>query len=614
MKPLLVAIACVAAGALARLGLHDLLRDSQPWLTFWPAMLAASWFGGWRAGAMAALASIAIVIYFLVPPVGSFAIADPAHVVGIVVFFGCSVGFGIISTIANQARTHEEALRSAADRERTLLRTMFEQAPVTISVLDGPELRYVVANAATRKVYGDRKDLIGKTVLEVNPALANNATYQLLKRVYETGDSIVEQQKVVTVTEPDGSTRDLEYMTSYQPIHDATGAISGVLAIGVDTTVQVAAIRELDEARSEAQSANRTKDEFLAMLGHELRNPLSPIVTAVELLQHRGQSSRELQVIRRQVDHMVRLVDDLLDVSRIVRGKVELRRSHVEIAAVIESAVEMVSTLIERTGHVLVIDVPRGLVVDGDPQRLTQVFTNLLANAIKYSEPKRRIEVTASATATRVTVRVTDHGVGIEPELIERLFEPFVQQPQAGDRARGGLGLGLAIVRHLVELHGGVVTARSEGIGRGSEMSVELPRIEAPDQAPVASVPDLVASPIGQRILVVDDNEDLADGISELLTTMGHTTRIAHDGPRALEAIESFKPTLALLDIGLPVMDGYELARRLREVGVTGPLVALTGYGQESDRAKTRAAGFAEHLVKPIDAAELRKVLARIVH
>ncbi|HET9754575.1 MAG TPA: hybrid sensor histidine kinase/response regulator, partial [Myxococcales bacterium] len=376
---------------------------------------------------------------------------------------------------------------------------------------------------------------------------------------------------------------------------------------------------ELEKAaRAEAEAASTAKDEFLAMLGHELRNPLSPIVTALQLMRLRGDSSspRERAIIERQVKHLVALVDDLLDVSRITRGKIELHREPVEIAQVIAAAVEMSSPLLEQRAHQLTVDAPRGrgLRVEGDPARLSQVFSNLLCNAAKYTEAGGRIEVSAVREGDLVRVKVCDNGAGIDPRLLPHVFDLFIQAKQTLDRSQGGLGIGLTIVRNLVQLHGGKVSARSEGVGRGSEFTVELPALDriAPGRE-VAQVPSTRRPSQGfwrrLRVLVVDDNEDAALMVAETLQDMGYEVRQAGDGPGAIEAAAEFRPQAALLDIGLPVMDGYEVGRRLAAAHPGIQLIALTGYGQPSDRESSAHAGFMEHLVKPLSLERLAAVL-----
>jgi PAS domain S-box-containing protein len=378
--------------------------------------------------------------------------------------------------------------------------------------------------------------------------------------------------------------------------------------------------RRLAQLSEAAEAASRSKDEFMAMLGHELRNPLAPILTALQLMRLRGDtgSDRERVVIERQVKHLTRLVDDLLDVSRIARGKVELKLAPVEAAEVIARAIEMASPLLEARTHTLAVDVPRtGLPMLVDAARLSQVVSNLLTNAARYTAEGGTISVIARRDRDEVLVSVRDTGIGIAPEVLPTVFDLFVQGRQASNRAEGGLGLGLAIVRNLVERHGGRVLAHSEGIGRGSEFSVWVPL------APVVATPEQPRRlPLGDRfgvppahvsrVLIVDDNQDAADMLAHVLSSRGHDTRVAHDGVQALRACADFAPHAAFLDLGLPVMDGYELASRLRELpGLRDiRLIAVTGYGQESDRRRTQAAGFQHHLVKPVDISAIEALLA----
>jgi signal transduction histidine kinase len=386
--------------------------------------------------------------------------------------------------------------------------------------------------------------------------------------------------------------------------YDSTGGTYMIGAV-VDITEQ----KRLAEA---ALAASVAKDEFMAMLSHELRNPLAPIVTALDIMKMRDDpSSKERRTIERQVAHLVRLVDDLLDISRVTRGMIELARERLPIRDVIGKAIEMASPLIEQKQHHIKVDVPGGLCVDGDPVRLAQVFANLLTNAARYTNPGGTIEVVASGERRRVIVRVSDNGIGMDADLLPRVFDLFVQGGDRGKaRSEGGLGIGLALVRNLVALHGGAVSAHSQGLGCGSTFTVELDAV-APDHARSSNaLPAQTAAIPGRRVLIVDDNGDAAALLADALRAFGYDVAVAHDGPHALSLIETFKPEAAVLDIGLPVMDGYELARQMRTRGLTDcAFVALTGYGQEEDRARSLAAGFAAHLVKPVDIEQLAKVL-----
>jgi signal transduction histidine kinase len=373
--------------------------------------------------------------------------------------------------------------------------------------------------------------------------------------------------------------------------------------------------RALEDSRREAEEANRAKDDFLAMLGHELRNPLAPIATAVHLLKLRTKEghARELSIIERQTQHIARLVDDLLDVARIARGKVVLDRDSVEVSDLIAAAIETASPLIEAGQHSLVVNVPkRGMVVDVDRERMTQVLANLLTNAAKYTPAGGRLGITADREGSDVVISVEDDGVGISAELLPHVFDLFVQARQTLDRAQGGLGLGLALVKNLVAMHGATVSAHSAGRGHGSTFTVRIPRLDAPatEERPSSSV--MPAAPKRRRILIVDDNADGADMLAEVVESLGYRTALAGDGPGALRVAGDFVPDVALLDIGLPVMDGYELAARLRERQREVKLVAITGYGQDGDRARSSAAGFHAHLTKPVDFDQLAKLLAKL--
>jgi CheY-like chemotaxis protein len=361
----------------------------------------------------------------------------------------------------------------------------------------------------------------------------------------------------------------------------------------------------------EAERANRAKDEFLAILGHELRNPLAPITTALHLLEMRAPNERvrERRVIERQVAHLSRLVDDLLDASRITRGKVELRRETTVFGDAVAAAVEAVGPLLEARRHVLTLDVEPTLLVDADPTRLRQVVANLLTNAAKYTPPAGHIQVHARRSGSNVELVVEDDGVGIAPDLMPRIFESFVQAPQPIARTEGGLGLGLTIARSLVEAHDGTIAVASDGPGKGTRVVVELPLLAVDSRQPTRETEGWNV----RRVLVVDDNTEAAMRLRELLLARGHETRTAFDAPSALELAADFRPEVAILDIGLPVMDGYELATRLRELFEDGSikLIALTGYGTSADEQRAQGAGFHAHVPKPVAFDDLVELLER---
>jgi PAS domain S-box-containing protein len=410
------------------------------------------------------------------------------------------------------------------------------------------------------------------------------------------------------------------------PIRSASGELVGTVLVFRDISRKREEEREsarlfaqIEAARKDAVQANRAKDEFLAMLGHELRNPLAPIVTALQLMKLKGGDvfEKERTIVERQVRHVVTLVDDLLDVSRIARGKVELSQEPVELASIIDKALELAGPLIEQRQHEVVVSISPEIRVTGDAVRLAQVFSNLLTNAAKYTPPRGHLTISAQQTGDEVTVSVKDDGAGIDPELLPRIFDLFVQGGQSLDRSQGGLGLGLAIVRSVVELHGGRVTVSSDGRGKGSKFTVVLPVSPRASLIPRRpSAPRLAAVKLGAaRVLIVDDNQDALQLLAEALQLKGYDTIAAEDAASALAVAQKHKPAVALLDIGLPVMNGYELARRLRALpGLEAiKLAALTGYGQPADKVRAIEAGFDEHLVKPISIEAVQSVVSRLL-
>jgi signal transduction histidine kinase len=370
----------------------------------------------------------------------------------------------------------------------------------------------------------------------------------------------------------------------------------------------------------EMRQADVRKDEFLATLAHELRNPLAPIHHALQLMRRSTDPEEQRtnrEVIERQVRQLVHLVDDLLDVSRVSRGKLDLRRRRVTLAEVLGSSIETSRPLVEAKGHTLTLTLPPQPVwLMADLTRLAQVFSNLLNNSAKYTEPGGQIVVSAEMTGADVQITVRDTGIGISPDMLPHVFDVFRQAANAGEHAQGGLGIGLTLVRRIVELHGGRVDAKSPGLGQGSEFVVHLPADATPSLKATMTETPSTPDPGGSRlrVLVVDDNEDSADTLATLLRMAGHDVDVARDGLGAVDRTASFDPDLVLLDIGLPGINGYEAARRIRQLprGAAVQLVALTGWGQEDDRRRSREAGFDQHLVKPVDFDALRTLLASL--
>lgn len=371
-------------------------------------------------------------------------------------------------------------------------------------------------------------------------------------------------------------------------------------------------ITERKQSEETVRETVRRKDEFLAVLGHELRNPLAPIRTALDIMaaSYPEYAVREREVIDRQLRHVTRLVDDLLDLARVTSGSLNLKREPSELMLAVQRAVEIASPLFEAKRHRLTLSIPSQTLVLIDPVRFSQIVANLLTNAAKFTAEGGQITVSARAQQAEVVLEVADNGIGIEADQLERIFEPFVQGRSADRPSYGGLGLGLSLVRDLVRLHGGEVEAFSAGLGEGSRFSIRVPlAFETSVNSPERTLRSNRQT-AAHRILLVDDNEDAAEMLSILLTQLGHTVRIANDGVAALALAPTFEPDVAVLDLGLPIMDGFELASRLSEARPSPlRLIAVTGYGQAEDRARTAAAGFAHHLVKPVDIAELEAVL-----
>jgi PAS domain S-box-containing protein len=407
------------------------------------------------------------------------------------------------------------------------------------------------------------------------------------------------------------------------PIYGVDGHLVGVVLVFRDATTQRAAQRALIESAAASREADRRKDVFLATLSHELRNPLAPIRNAARLLESPTLSAEDLQrsrlIISRQVRHMASLLDDLLDVSRITRGALTLKKEIVALKGLLEAAVETARPAIDAKRHTLTVEWPSERIrIDADSVRLTQVVTNLLTNAAKYTDPEGRITLGAHAEADTIVIYVRDTGIGIAPQMLTQVFEMFSQVAPGKGHADEGLGIGLALVKGLVELHGGRVEARSAGLERGSEFSVYVPN-SLLDMAPPAQIVGAAAMPSSPprplRVLIADDNRDSAESLGMLLEMSGHVVYLAHDGLDALAAAAEKLPDIALLDIGMPGMDGYEVATNIRREtwGSNMTLIAITGWGQEDNKRLARTAGFDHHLTKPMDSAVLDSILAAVV-
>ena len=529
---------------------------------------------------------------------------------------GLGLGLVLVATVITLVARNLEARQRTADvlhAERERFRTTLTSIGDAVVVTDA-QGRVTLLNPVAQALTGWGGEALGEsleTVFRIVNEVTRDAVENPVSKVIRLG-AIVGLANHTVLIAKDGTERTID--DSGAPIRDARGRIVGVVLVFRDITERRSAERVLEDA-------DRRKDEFLAMLAHELRNPLAPIRNAAHTLTLLGTGDDRVRwvagVVERQAGLMTRLVDDLLDVSRITSGKITLQRATVSIAAVLAQAVEAARPPAEGRGQALEVDVSADVGwVDGDPVRLAQAVGNLLDNAIKYTEDGGRVRLWARAEADEVVIVVEDSGIGIDPALLPHVFDLFIQADRSLERKQGGLGLGLTLVRRLVEMHGGRVEAASAGPGLGSAFTIRLPRLAVEEAAepativePAAPVPPAVPA---RRILVVDDHQDSTDSLALFLRLRGHEVRTAHDGPSALDEIERYHPDVVFLDLGLPGMSGYDVARRVRTMNELGPLrlVALTGYGTDGDRQKTREAGFDLHLAKPVDPRALDALLA----
>jgi PAS domain S-box-containing protein len=516
---------------------------------------------------------------------------------------------GIHRDISERKRT-EEALRRGAEEIATLL----ELLPVAVLIAQDPECRVITGNRAAHTLL--RVPLAGN-ISSSAPAPEAPRHYKLCHEGRELAPEELPIQRAATLEErvevdldvvfDEGSTVHLGGTAA--PLYGEEGRVRGAVGVFLDLTER----KRMEES---LKATDRRKDEFLAMLAHELRNPLTPISNALQLLRRTtaaaGSADAALGIAERQLGHLVRLVDDLLDVSRISHGKITLRKEPSTLRAIVQAALETSRPEIEAAGHGLTVDLPaESAWLEVDPVRIAQALSNLLINAAKYTGRGGSIGLSGRCEGREVAIVVQDTGMGIPETLLPDLFEPFAQAGHQPHQVGRGLGVGLPLAKSLVELHGGRLEAASAGPGRGSTFTLHLPLAEAgtPGAAVATEVPR--ASPHTRRILVVDDDEDVADSTAMLLETLGYEVITVYDGAAALEAARAQRPEVVLLDIGMPGMDGYEVARRLRgEPAVQGAaLIAVTGWGQEADRRCSREAGFDRHLVKPVELGALEAAL-----
>ncbi|MES2920585.1 MAG: PAS domain-containing protein [Verrucomicrobiota bacterium] len=526
-------------------------------------------------------------------------------------------------TARKQAETSSELLVRELDAEKNRLSEVFQRAPSFMCVLYGPEHIFERANDRYYEIVGKR-DLIGKPVREAVPEVEGQGFYELLDEVYRTGEPYSGRGISILLQRTPGSPPEERFLDFvYQPLRDAEGTITGIMAQGIDLTERMRAESDLKASEEryrlladELSEADRRKDEFLALLAHELRNPLAPILTGLDIIrQAAGDSPMILTtraIMERQVTHMVRLIDDLLDISRLSTGKMELRLARVNLKEVVDAAVETASPIIDSAAHQLTISIPaEPIYLTVDSTRLAQVISNLLINSAKYTPPGGHISLRIEWVGDEIAISVQDSGMGIPAESLSSIFGMFSQIDQSIGRRSSGLGIGLALVKGLVELHGARIDVASPGENAGSTFTVRLPVTARESAPPSPEAGSDRPPPTKLRVMVVDDSRDAALSLATLLEIQGNDVRTAHDGLEAVEVAGQFRPDVIFMDVGMPGLSGYEATRRIRACGwgKTIRIIALTGWGKESDRDESKAAGCDGHLVKPIGLEALKEIL-----
>jgi PAS domain S-box-containing protein len=621
-----IAVVGTAIMIAVRAATHGPLEILLASLAYIFAVLAAGLAGGWKPGLFATGLNIAAAVFFFTKPYYTFRVSDPRDCIPLLAYGASGAAISLLCEGLHVAwaRIHQRQRRlelEIAERRRAELseQEQAERLRVTLASIGDAvittdsqgSITYLngVAESLTGWTIHEARGQLLETVFRIMNEQSRAPVESPVKMVLRDGVMVGLANHTVLIAR-EGIERPID--DSAAPIRDKNGVVVGVVMIFRDVT-------ERRRAEQVLQEADRRKDEFLATLAHELRNPLAPIRNALEIIRLAGDDQQAVHQARctmeRQLGQMIRLVDDLLDISRITRGTIALRKERVDLATIVRNAVETSKPLFDQVGQRLCVSLPdEPVFVDADVTRLSQVFANLLNNAAKYTEPGGRIELTVKPDGAHVAVSVKDNGIGIPASMLDGIFDMFAQVDRSLERAHGGLGIGLTIVKRLIEMHGGRVEAHSEGHGRGSEFVVRHPIAASPVTEKKSGDGDGEARPKipRRRILIVDDNEDAASSLAMLLRILGHETEVAHEGQKALDIVATYRPEIVLLDIGMPKMSGYDVCRRIREqpTGSDVLVVAVTGFGQEADRRKSEEAEFDGHMVKPVEPQALIKLLA----
>jgi PAS domain S-box-containing protein len=604
-----IAAAAVVMAAAAHRGLAHAFGPLPPFLMFYPAVLIVSLIAGGGPGILATILSALLADYLLIPPIGSFAVATSLELIALSVFVGTSV---VLCALAERMRGVKWA-QTVARRQMELLSVTMASIREGVIATD-IEGRVIFLNDAAENLIGCKRADVERrplaSVFKIANAVSKEPLPDVVEGVLRSGSWVSDGSDIELLA---GNGKALPVEVSGVPIRSDDGNVCGAVLTFRDRSER----KRVEDALREA---DRRKNVFLATLSHELRNPLAPIRTAARLLESARVSQADLErcrsIISRQVAQMASLLDDLLDISRLTRGELTLKKEYVPLQQVLDAAVEAVQPFINLKQHRLRMDLPPSLpVLEVDPVRLTQVISNLLTNAAKYTDPGGEITLGCRPEADSLAIFVRDNGIGLAPEMFSRVFDMFAQVEPTKERSEGGLGIGLALVKALVELHGGDIEVRSAGREQGTTFTVMLPRSAiAPEPArTISSDRDARAGP-SRCVLIADDNPDGAEILGMLLQSSGHTVHVANDGAAALELAARIKPDIAVLDIGMPGLSGYEVAKRIRceAWGVRMTLIAVTGWGQEEDKREALAVGFDFHVTKPMDPTQLEAIFASI--